>query len=561
MPRARLMVLLALVALGGFPGTAGAVLSGINGRIVFATGRDTGDGTANLYTRTIVGDAGGGQAFLATAPVGGEQQRHPSWSPDRTRVVYAQGPSNDWNIHIRDLTDLGDTTITSTSDQVFSDRPAWSPDGTKIAWEDEATNNSGQQDIVVYNVATGTKTNLTQTAAVEGKPAWSPDSKTIYYSKGDAATNGQNIYARPAAGGPETVNPVVADTSLNEYQPSVSPDGTKMCFTVSNGPPSAEAEVMVAPLTNPPSAGTVLTADDGPPNGPNKGNYNCTWSPDGRFIAYVRGIFGNGDLVMEKSDLSDFAPITLENTPARFDGNPDWAPDGPPECDDTKTQQVRQGKTITIKLPCHDTGPAYERTDVTETVPGDAGPFHGKVGPVTQGNPSTVKYTANAKYSGPDSFEFAGLGINGGNDRGLASILVLKNGACANMKTGNEKPNKIDGTIAGDRLLGLGAKDTLRGFRGNDCLFGGAGPDTLEGGPDKDRLSGEKGKDVLIGGGANDRLNGGEDKDRFDGGRGNDRINAADGHAEDVKCGAGKDDRATVDEDDTVHGCEHVTRK
>jgi Tol biopolymer transport system component len=534
MPRARLATLLALAALCALPGTAGAVLSGVNGRIMFASGREVSDATAGLYMRTIVGSVGGGQVFPAAAPVGGEQHRHPSWSPDRTKVVYARGPSGDWNIHIKDLTNQSVTGITSTVDSVFSDRPAWSPDGTKIAWEDEVTNNSNQMDIIVYDVATGTKTNITQTnSIIEGKPAWSPDSQTIYYHRSGSPATNLNIVSRPAAGGAES-GLVVPDSSFSEFQPSISPDGTKICFTLQNPTNTGTADIFVAPLATP--ASQTRLDNDNVGTMPQHGDYNCTWSPDGRFVAYVRGTFNLGDLVMEHADDSDLTPIVLEETMNRFDGNPDWAPDGPPECDDTKTQQVRQGKSITVRLPCHDTGPAYERTDVQETVPGDAGPFHGTVGTVKQGNPATVKYTANAKYSGPDTFEFAGIGINGGSDRGL-------------------------GTIAGDRLLGLGAKDRLRGFKGNDCLFGGAGGDTLEGGPDKDRLKGDRGKDILRGGGANDSLDGGNDKDRFDGGRGNDRINSADGVKEDVKCGAGKDDRATADQDDTLHGCEHVTRK
>ena len=557
MPRARLVVLLALAVLCVVPQTAGAVLGGVNGRIMFASGRDTGTNQAGLFMRTIVGSAGAGEVFPAVAPVGGAQERHPSWSPDRRRVVYAVGTAftGPFEIHIAELTEVADTTITNTSDSISSDRPAWSPDGTRIAWEEGATTGNKQLDIVVYDVATQTKTNLTDTNNVsESKPAWSPDSQTIYYAKGDQATNKQDIMSRPAGGGAES-GPVVSDSGVNEWQPSISPDGTQICFTFQNGTDTATAEVFVGPLASPAQGGLSITTDN-----TSAADYNCTWSPDGRFIAYVRGAFSGGDLVMEKSDKTDLAPVILEDTANEFDGNPDWAPDGPPKCNDSKVQ-VKQGKTVRIKLRCHDTGPAYERTNISEAIASDSSPAHGKLGKVKQGNPSTVPYTANPKYSGPDSFEFVGLGRNGGNDRGLASILVLKNGACANMKTGNELPNKIDGTIAGDRLLGLGARDRLRGFKGNDCLSGGAGADTLLGGPNKDRLKGDNGKDVLLGGGANDRLDGDKDKDRFDGGRGNDQINSADGREEDVKCGAGKDDRATADKDDTLHGCEHVTRK
>jgi hypothetical protein len=322
----------------------------------------------------------------------------------------------------------------------------------------------------------------------------------------------------------------------------------------------ASAEVLVGALTSPPTGGLIITTDDGTgPGNPNIGNYNCTWSPDGRFIAYTRG-FSTAALVMEHADGSDGAPITLADDPSAFDGNPDWAPDGPPNCNDVKAQAI-QGKTVRIPLPCHDTGPRYERTDVVEAIANGSSPSHGTLGTVKQNNPSTVPYTANAKYTGPDSFEFVGLGINEGSDRGLASIFVLRKGACANMKTGNERNNRLNGTIAGDRLLGLNGTDRLRGFAGRDCLFGGSGNDTLGGGGNADRLKGDDGNDKLNGGDGGDTLDGGEGKDRFDGGKGDDKVDAADGREETVRCGPGRNDRAVLDHEDTQHGCEHVTRK
>jgi hypothetical protein len=263
---------------------------------------------------------------------------------------------------------------------------------------------------------------------------------------------------------------------------------------------------------------------------------------------------------MEHSDNSDVAPIVLEDDFANFDGNPDWAPDGPPACSDSHVQAI-QGKTVRVPLRCHDTGPAYERTEVREAVANDSRPAHGRLGTVKNGKPSTVPYTANAKYSGTDQFEYVGLGINGGSDRGLASMTVLEAGACANMKTGNERDNRLNGTIAGDRLLGLNGKDLIRGFAGRDCLFGGGGNDRLNGGGNADRLMGEGGRDKLIGGPGRDHLNGGKNEDTFDGGKGDDKISAADGKKEVVRCGAGKNDRAVVDHEDVQHGCEHVTRK
>jgi hypothetical protein len=139
-----------------------------------------------------------------------------------------------------------------------------------------------------------------------------------------------------------------------------------------------------------------------PGNSPN-GDFNCAWSPDGTKIAYVQGTFTMGDLVMENSDLSGGLQ-TLEATFSRFDGNPDWAPDGRPICQDT-TVSTGINTPVTIPLSCADTGPAYERTGVSVDVPSDGLPANGTVGAVQQGSPATVTYTPNAGFSGSDSFQ------------------------------------------------------------------------------------------------------------------------------------------------------------
>ncbi len=153
-------------------------------------------------------------------------------------------------------------------------------------------------------------------------------------------------------------------------------------------------------------------------------SYNCTWSPDGTKIAYVQGTFATGDLVMENAD-GPLVLITLENTAARFDGNPDWAPDGRPECQD-RTVNVNVNTAVTIPLSCADTGPAYEQTAVTVDVPSDATPANGTLGEVQQGNPATVTYTPNANFTGTDSFQARVRdGVAFGTQRGTVTIKVV----------------------------------------------------------------------------------------------------------------------------------------
>jgi len=403
-----LAVAVFLAALLGLPAIAEAVLAGPNGRVVFVSGRDGGDGQAKIYLRTIVGGAGGGTSGEPIAASTG-QHRHPTWSPDRTQIAYARGDAScatDCDIYVLDITTPGAVpqNITNTP-TITEDRPAWSPDGTRIAYESEVTAGSGINDLIVHTVDGGAKQNLTNTpAAHEGKPAWTPDSVTIFFHRGNLGVAGEGDIVRIPAGGGTPVN-VAAAPGISEFQPSISPDGTEMCFTRDGNFANVNATQIVVSLING-GGQTLLNVND-----PAVADYNCTWSPDGTKIAWVQGAFTGGDLVMANADNSSVGLILLEARVGAFDGNPDWAPDGQPACEPV-TVSTLFNMPVSVPLVCNDTGPEYERAGITENLP--AAPANGTLGPIQQGAPTTepsrVLYTPNLGFSGTDTFEFNGFG-------------------------------------------------------------------------------------------------------------------------------------------------------
>lgn len=98
----------------------------------------------------------------------------------------------------------------------------------------------------------------------------------------------------------------------------------------------------------------------------------------------------------------------------------------------------------------------------------------------------------------------------------------------------------IDGTSAGEQLVGYETRDLLRGQGGADTLFGMAGNDQLEGGDGDDYLSGgngmhtNSGNDVLIGGAGDDVLVGEDGDDQLTGGLGDDDYYYRAGYGVDV---------------------------
>ena len=510
--RRPLVIGLALLGLLALPASAAAVLSGTNGRIAFVEG--PGFGATKLFLRTTIGHTGGG---TASGPFAGgltNQERHPTWSPDRTKIAFASDPAGGttYDIYTLDLTTPGAVAqdITNTPG-VSEDRPAWSPDGTRIAYD------SGP-DIVVHPLNGTGDVNMTSTLApIAWKAAWSPDSQTLYYSVGNIGVepNGTNndirLYRQPAdnsSAGTELLHV----SGAHVFQPSISPDGTKLCYTFSlHAGNSTSAIVVDASLADPASFTQIGNSG--------KGDYNCTWSPDGTQIAYTEDFGANGDIWVRNADASGL-PIDLTNVAGTFEGNPDWAPDGRPTCPNTAAQTTK-GNPVTINVVCNDTGPAYERTDVREFSKTE--PNHGTLTQGSAGDPFV--YTPDPGFVGTDSFTVGSEDDFGfGSDSGTVTIRVRGAKCAAKNATIVGTPGKdvLAGTRRRDVIAGLGGKDLIRGLGGNDLICGGKGNDKLVGGKGKDKLFGQAGRDTLLGGPGRDTLRGGRGKDRLIGGPGKD---------------------------------------
>lgn len=183
----------------------------------------------------------------------------------------------------------------------------------------------------------------------------------------------------------------------------------------------------------------------------------------------------------------------------------------------------------------------------------------------------------------------------------LAAAVTLAAGSAPAVGIGTDGPDRLTGTPADDSLYGLGGADRLTAGRGNDDLDGGTGSDDLKGGagddavsyasatagvtvtldgrandgtpgegdnvhvdvedvygsPWPDVLTGDRAANTLDGGDGPDSLQGGGGQDYLYGGPGDDILDARDGAADFVDCGAGRD-AAIVDDFDAVSGCEAV---
>ena len=282
---------LVVLVLASVPAVSSATfIPGPSGKIVFASGRANSqfpapaDGDDNNARLWVVDYPSGTPVQVTTQPTGTKvQHRHPNWSPDHTRIVYAAGEafSGTYALWIVDLRDGSQTEFAPAAPA--QDRPSWSPDGSKIAY-------GSNGDLWVKDVAPGsTAVQLTNTAGIqEERPVWSPDGNTLYYNRGVPPFNTgskRDLYKKsPVTPGGEEKGILTGETE--DWQPALSPDGKTLCFL--RGPQSESADLWLVGVDGGLATPFATSAF---------GELNCVWSPDGSMIMYTQGAFEKGQLV------------------------------------------------------------------------------------------------------------------------------------------------------------------------------------------------------------------------------------------------------------------------
>ena len=400
------LVLVVAAVVGVVPAAEGAVVPGPNGPLVFTSGRDDG--------ATVLSDAVA-QIWFLPAPTRSPTRltkttdtlhhRHASWSPDRTKIAYAQGTgtSGPWDIYVQDLTNPTAPALQITNTpSLREDRPTWSPDGTRLAYAKESVANFW--DIVTIRAdGTGGEIKVADTASAGpgnsgqfSRPQWAPNGQSIVYGKIiNASPQDYDIY-RAAADGSEHIlggTPVIAGTE-NDYQPSLSADGTRLCFTRQLSP--TNKDVMVHPALGTMASPFALFTDA-------PQDYECAWSPDSTMIAFVRGGFDTGQILMANSDGSSTLPAPVTDVDGRFDGNPEWTRNPPPGCT-ARSASVAFNGFVRIPLTCTDTPdpPTFGPPELEVLVASP--PAHGTLSGIQ--SDGSVIYTPNANFQGADTFTY-----------------------------------------------------------------------------------------------------------------------------------------------------------
>ena len=239
-------------------------------RIAFTRGNNSGD------DKVWVENADGTSVFPLEIG-GGGAKRHPTWSPDSTKIAYAVVKNAPEQIYV--ASSLGG--IGPPLPNGVGHEPNWSPDGSRIAFDTYKSLSSSFVDLHIVNAdGSGTPLIVTPSAQTEWTfSAWSPDSGRIAYRA--TAASGATVYRVANADGSGD-HPLASPGEGDPRYASWSPDGSRIVFQYTPFPNTGASNLYLVnadgsgsaqPLTSDgksfdPAWRVVTAAPPGQPPGP-----------------------------------------------------------------------------------------------------------------------------------------------------------------------------------------------------------------------------------------------------------------------------------------------------
>ena len=149
----------------------------------------------------------------------------PDVAPDGRRIAFVLNGAGTRHLAVAEIDSVESThrivVRSPRFGQVYT--PKWSPHGDTLAYS--VWRPGGYRDIALLDVRSGAETRVTHDRALDTGPEWSPDGRYLYFSSD--RTGIANIYRYETSTG-EILQ--VTNVVGGAYQPSISPDGSRMAY-------------------------------------------------------------------------------------------------------------------------------------------------------------------------------------------------------------------------------------------------------------------------------------------------------------------------------------------
>jgi serine/threonine-protein kinase len=165
--------------------------------------------------------------------------------------------------------------------------PVFSPDGTRLAVD---IFDGKQTDVWIYDWSRDTLSRLTFDQTDDQRPAWTSDGQRIVFSSKRGDGTHFNLYWQRADGTGDVTR--LTDSTNNQYAGSWHPAGKVLAFLEDDG---ADSNIMLLPMEGDEATGWKPGTPTAFLKTPLRES-TPTFSPDGRWIAYLSNENGRNDL-------------------------------------------------------------------------------------------------------------------------------------------------------------------------------------------------------------------------------------------------------------------------
>jgi TolB protein len=277
-----------------FTGTSYATLS--QSQLAFVA--NVVDGSWDIFT---VDEDGKNLLRLTSTPY---DEKDPSWSLDRTKLVYA---TSDGYLNILDIKSKDTQKLVVDNQAVSGTFPSFSPDSKKVAFIQFIPGARDDTNLMIFDPVSKTSQRVVDQYAAQQWPAWSPDSRRLVYTSAHCASDCgriiQELWIADPAGG--YARQMLLTGSFCQ-QPVWSPDGSEIAFSSDK---AGNFDIWLLSLKD--WKLKQLTNDAHLDVSP-------AWSPDGKRIAFISTRSGQLEIwikdlnSLEEKRLKPFGDKTVE---------------------------------------------------------------------------------------------------------------------------------------------------------------------------------------------------------------------------------------------------------